>query len=53
MGRKVLLRSICVALLALLSVSLVKAEDPYRYFTWTVTYGTASPMGVPQQVINF
>lgn len=51
MGRKVLLRSICVALLALLSVSLVKAEDPYRYFTWTVTYGTASPMGVPQQVI--
>jgi iron transport multicopper oxidase len=34
-----------------LSVSLVKSEDPYRYFTWTVSYGTASPLGVPQQVI--
>ncbi|KAK1362542.1 hypothetical protein POM88_047016 [Heracleum sosnowskyi] len=37
---------ICVILL---SVSIAKAEDPYRYFTWTVTYGTASPLGVPQQ----
>ncbi|PKA54313.1 L-ascorbate oxidase like [Apostasia shenzhenica] len=27
------------------------AEDPYRFFTWTITYGTASPLGVPQQVI--
>uniref|UniRef100_A0A0D3C1I4 Plastocyanin-like domain-containing protein n=1 Tax=Brassica oleracea var. oleracea TaxID=109376 RepID=A0A0D3C1I4_BRAOL len=26
-------------------------EDPYRFFTWTVTYGTRSPLGVPQQVI--
>ncbi|KAL6222527.1 hypothetical protein ACLB2K_005919 [Fragaria x ananassa] len=26
-------------------------KDPYRYFTWTVTYGTISPLGVPQQVI--
>jgi len=34
----------------LFSTSLVKAENPYRYFTWTVTYGTASPLGVPQQV---
>ncbi|KAH7851461.1 hypothetical protein Vadar_011945 [Vaccinium darrowii] len=25
--------------------------DPYFYYTWTVTYGTASPLGVPQQVI--
>ncbi|XP_057500611.1 L-ascorbate oxidase homolog [Actinidia eriantha] len=44
------LHSILVAL-ALLSVSLVKAEDAYRDYTWTVTYGTASPLGVPQQVI--
>ncbi|KAL6961569.1 hypothetical protein U1Q18_039342, partial [Sarracenia purpurea var. burkii] len=28
----------------LLSVSVVKAEDAYRYYTWTVTYGTASPL---------
>ncbi|XP_052206093.1 L-ascorbate oxidase homolog [Diospyros lotus] len=42
----------CVAVLAFLTtVSLVKAEDAYRYYTWTVTYGTASPLGVPQQVI--
>ncbi|KAK1379015.1 hypothetical protein POM88_025759 [Heracleum sosnowskyi] len=40
---------ICVILL---SVSIAKAEDPYRYFTWTVTYGTASPLGVPQQNIE-
>ncbi|KAK9136219.1 hypothetical protein Syun_015549 [Stephania yunnanensis] len=32
-------------------VSVVNAEDPYRYYTWTVTYGTASPIGAPQQVI--
>lgn len=50
MGRTVLLHSIFVAL-ALLSVCMVKAEDPYFFYTWTVTYGTASPLGVPQQVI--
>lgn len=27
------------------------AEDPYLYFTWNITYGTLSPLGVPQQVI--
>ncbi|KAL8117575.1 L-ascorbate oxidase homolog isoform X1 [Apium graveolens] len=48
MGNLVLCQLICVILL---SVAIAKAEDPYRYFTWTVTYGTASPLGVPQQVI--
>ncbi|KAM7264668.1 hypothetical protein ACFE04_002351 [Oxalis oulophora] len=38
-------------ILAVLSVCLVNADDPYRYYTWTVTYGTASPLGFPQQVI--
>jgi hypothetical protein len=38
--------------LVLLSVSLVQAEDAYKYFTWTVTYGTLSPLGSPQQVCN-
>lgn len=33
------------------SVCVVKADDPYRFFTWTVTYGTLAPLGVPQQVI--
>ncbi|KAF9611174.1 hypothetical protein IFM89_027450 [Coptis chinensis] len=26
-------------------------EDPYRYYTWTITYGTPTPLGIPQQVI--
>lgn len=29
----------------------VQAEDPYLFFEWKVTYGTISPLGVPQQVI--
>ncbi|KAF9603501.1 hypothetical protein IFM89_036774 [Coptis chinensis] len=38
-------------ILVCLNVSLVKADDPYRYYTWTVTYGTLAPLGIPQQVI--
>ncbi|THG06152.1 hypothetical protein TEA_014158 [Camellia sinensis var. sinensis] len=38
--------------LALLSVSVVKAEDAYKYFTWTVTYEITSPLGVAQQRKN-
>jgi len=34
------------------SVFVINAEDPYLFFTWTVTYGTRSPLGVPQQVIH-
>ncbi|OVA17140.1 Multicopper oxidase [Macleaya cordata] len=30
---------------------VVRAEDPYLFFTWNVTYGTISPLGVPQQGI--
>lgn len=51
MGKTALLPLAC-AILAFWSVYLVKAEDAYKYFTWTVTYGTASPLGVPQQVCN-
>ncbi|KAK6116286.1 hypothetical protein DH2020_049962 [Rehmannia glutinosa] len=40
-----------LAILALWSVSVVKAEDAYKYYTWTVTYGTAAPLGPSQQVI--
>ncbi|KAL6522098.1 hypothetical protein OROMI_031975 [Orobanche minor] len=29
----------------------VAAEDPYRFFTWNVTYGTIYPLGIPQQGI--
>ncbi|KAL5197430.1 hypothetical protein ABZP36_000942 [Zizania latifolia] len=36
--------------LPLMSV-LVAGDDPYRFFTWTVTYGDISPLGVKQQGI--
>ncbi|KAK5773349.1 L-ascorbate oxidase homolog [Gossypium arboreum] len=29
----------------------VQGGDPYLFFTWNVTYGTISPLGVPQQGI--
>src|SRR5438105_9220638 len=28
-----------------------RAEDPYLFFEWKVTYGTKSPLGMPQKVI--
>ncbi|XAR65832.1 L-ascorbate oxidase [Bertholletia excelsa] len=31
--------------------SVVQGEDPYIFLNWNVTYGTLSPLGVPQQVI--
>ncbi|KAM0835007.1 hypothetical protein ACQ4PT_063222 [Festuca glaucescens] len=42
-----------VLLLALLLVStnVARAEDPYVFFEWHVTYGTKSLLGVPQKVI--
>ncbi|XP_052624393.1 L-ascorbate oxidase homolog [Lactuca sativa] len=33
------------------TLTLVNAEDPYVFNEWKVTYGTMSPLGVPQQVI--
>nr|GLL37070.1 L-ascorbate oxidase homolog [Ipomoea trifida] len=41
-----------VGVVALYLAAAVKAEDPYRYFTWNVTYGTIYPLGVPQQKIT-
>ncbi|CAA7035819.1 unnamed protein product [Microthlaspi erraticum] len=38
-------------LLFWLASVFVNAEDPYLFYTWNVTYGTRSPLGVPQQVI--
>ncbi|XP_057954147.1 L-ascorbate oxidase homolog [Malania oleifera] len=32
-------------------VAVVQGEDPYLTFTWNITYGTISPLGVPQQGI--
>ncbi|XP_016442490.1 L-ascorbate oxidase homolog [Nicotiana tabacum] len=50
MGKLALLHLLC-GILFFWSVSVVKAEDDYKYFTWTATYGMASPLGVSQQVI--
>ncbi|CAN6555840.1 unnamed protein product [Malus baccata var. baccata] len=33
------------------TMSVVHCGDPTIFFTWNVTYGTLSPLGVPQQVI--
>jgi hypothetical protein len=33
--------------------SSVNGEDPYKFFTWNITYGIIYPLGVPQQVIYY
>lgn len=33
--------------------AVVHAENPYRFFTWNVTYGDIYPLGVRQQVCLF
>ncbi|MCL7026773.1 hypothetical protein MKW94_020564 [Papaver nudicaule] len=51
-GSRSMLLLLLVGILACLgAVMVVEAEDPYRYFTWVVTYGTISPLGKPQQGI--
>ncbi|XP_027347666.1 L-ascorbate oxidase homolog [Abrus precatorius] len=40
-----------IALMLCLMAAAVMGEDPYIYYTWNVTYGTISPLGVPQQGI--
>lgn len=44
---------IILGIVVLLSISIVNADDPYKFFTWTVTYGNIAPLGVPQQVCIF
>lgn len=43
--------SFLAAVVVLLLGAAVQGENPYRFFTWKITYGTLSPLGVPQQVI--
>lgn len=52
MGKcKILCSLLCI--ISVLSVIVYKgnADNPYRYYTWKVTYGTIYPLGVKQQVI--
>ncbi|XP_031399612.1 L-ascorbate oxidase homolog [Punica granatum] len=51
MGRARMMVHLICGVLAVFGVSVVVADDPYRFYTWTVTYGTIAPLGVPQQVI--
>ncbi|KAE8802971.1 L-ascorbate oxidase-like protein [Hordeum vulgare] len=43
--------SLPLAFLLLLAARLAGADDPYRYFTWIVTYGPINPLGTTQQGI--
>lgn len=43
--------AVVVLLFCLSSMVAVRAEDPYLFFDWNVTFGTISPLGVPQQGI--
>ncbi|XWS69855.1 hypothetical protein CRYUN_Cryun04dG0214000 [Craigia yunnanensis] len=41
----------CCFMLVMLLVSCTNGEDPYRFYTWNVTYGDIYPLGVKQQGI--
>ncbi|XP_074558739.1 monocopper oxidase-like protein SKU5 [Curcuma longa] len=52
LARSAAARRVVVALLwATAMLCPCFAEDPFAYFDWDVSYITASPLGVPQQVI--
>lgn len=40
----------CISVPLLFAVA-VRAEDPYRFFTWNITYGDIYPLGIRQQGI--
>ncbi|XP_019195538.1 PREDICTED: L-ascorbate oxidase homolog [Ipomoea nil] len=40
-----------LGVLAFFCISMVEAEDPYRFYNWVVQYGTISPLGVKQRGI--
>lgn len=42
--------SLIAALALLLALHAVNADNPYRYYTWKITYGDIYPLGVKQQV---
>ncbi|RDX92755.1 L-ascorbate oxidase-like protein, partial [Mucuna pruriens] len=44
-------RVCCVLFLVVVLVACARGEDPYRFYTWNVTYGDIYPLGVKQQGI--
>ncbi|KAK9733332.1 hypothetical protein RND81_04G060500 [Saponaria officinalis] len=43
--------SLCCCFFMILIIGGTKAESPYRFYTWNVTYGDVFPLGVKQQGI--
>ncbi|KAK8591995.1 hypothetical protein V6N13_062588 [Hibiscus sabdariffa] len=43
---------LCVLCLAFAAVLVVKAESPYRFFNWNITYGDIFPLGFRQQILK-
>lgn len=41
----------CLMVFLLVIVECINGEDPYRFYTWNVTYGDIYPLGVKQQVL--
>ncbi|URD99404.1 Multicopper oxidase [Musa troglodytarum] len=50
-GRAAALAVVLMLMAAAAAAPLCCADDPTAYFHWDVSYVTASPLGVPQQVI--
>lgn len=48
------MRDLCFFTIFILGLLLpgVHGEDPYRFYTWKVTYGDIYPLGVKQQVLS-
>ncbi|MBA0592077.1 L-ascorbate oxidase homolog [Gossypium raimondii] len=49
--KQVIFLQVLLGILCCFSIFCANAEDPYRYYTWVVTYGTRAPLGVYQRVI--
>lgn len=45
--------SYLILFLATFFFTSVTSEDPYKFFTWKVTYGDIYPLGLKQQVMIF
>lgn len=51
MGLKMKSEVWSLILVLLVLVECTNGEDPYKFFTWNVTYGDIYPLGVKQQVL--
>lgn len=49
--KSALISRLCVVYFVAMLAIVARAESPYRFFTWNVTYGDIYPLGVRQQGI--